>query len=308
MSPACCHSLSWSSVIFAVASQSPPGTGWPTYEIGPVLLPSMSPLVTGRLSEPLLVAGSSPGAPRTTVQRPRSSGPSNSSDCPLAQLGGGSDGGSSGGGISGSVSIAQSENCPVAFVPAMCDTTNRPMSCTVAADGIVVVWPTSVQSVPFFEHETMNSVPYFSTFSHVGVSSPGQAYATGSPLSLTWPLPPASCMYSVRPSPIWPTTRKPGELPDWVMSLRTMIPAFEFECVPSNDATLTVATKFSGAPPGRYTAPYWFVPCHTSEPAALTVKLSPIASNDASTFANVSHGGRERHGRTVNCTRRERPV
>ena len=36
-----------------------------------------------------------------------------------------------------------------------------------------------------------------------------------------------------------------------VMSLRTMIPAFEFECVPSNDSTFTVATKFSGAPAGR---------------------------------------------------------
>ena len=59
------------------------------------------------------------------------------------------------------------------------------------------------------------------------------------------------------------------------MSLRTMIPAFDAGWVPSNEATFTTASKFSGVLLGRYTAPYWFVPCQTSDPAALTVKLSP---------------------------------
>ncbi len=109
--------------------------------------------------------------------------------------------------MSGSVSIAQSVNCAVAFAELMCEITNRPMSCTSAAAGIVVLAPTCVQSVPFLEHETMKSVPYFSTFSQVGWLSPGQAVATGSPVLLTWPLPPASCMYSVSPLPFSDTTR-----------------------------------------------------------------------------------------------------
>src|SRR5918999_6298525 len=167
----------------------------------------MSPLVTGRTRFPLLVAG----VPRRTVQRPVSSGPSNSSESPrVEQLGGVSYtgwGSGSGWGISGSVSIAQSLNCAVANVPPMCETTNRPMSCVAAADGIVVLAPTWVHSVPFLEQETMKSVPYFSTFSHVGWLSPGQAVVTGSPELLTWPLPPASCMYSVSPLPFSDTTR-----------------------------------------------------------------------------------------------------
>ena len=60
------------------------------------------------------------------------------------------------------------------------------------------------------------------------------------------------------------------------------MPAFEAAWVPSNDATLTTASKCSGVPPGRYTAPYWLVPCQTSAPAALTRKLSPSWSNVAS--------------------------
>ena len=110
----------------------------------------MSPWVTGSISWPLLVAGVAPVAPRTTVQRASSSGPSNSSDIAPAQPGGSSYSGSSGG-TSGSVSIAQSVNSAVAFVPATCDITNRPMSCTGAADGMSVVTPTCVQSVPFLE-------------------------------------------------------------------------------------------------------------------------------------------------------------
>src|SRR5918992_811355 len=165
----------------------------------------MSPLLTGRTRFPLLV----PTVPRRTVQRPVSSGASNSSDAPpAAQLGGVSYSGS-GSGISGSVSIAQSLNWPVAFALARWEVTNRPMSCVAAAAGIVVFAPTWVQSVPFLEHDTMKSLPYFSTLSHVGWLSPGQAVATGSPELLSWPLPPASCMYSVSPLPFSDTTRKP---------------------------------------------------------------------------------------------------
>src|SRR5918998_1018556 len=78
------------------------------------------------------------------------------------------------------------------------------------------------------------------------------------------------------------------------MSLRTMMPAFELLWVPSNDATFTTASKCSGVPPGRYTAPYWLVACHTSAPAALTLKLLPSWSNVAAGLVKltVDHGGR----------------
>jgi hypothetical protein len=89
-----------------------------------------------------------------------------------------------------------------------------------------------------------------------------------------------------------------------------MIPAFEFECVPSNDATFTVATKFSGAPSSRKTAPNWFVACHRSAPAAVTVKLLPSWSKAGSGWLsgmleNVCHGGRTPNVPTVKRTRRE---
>ena len=91
------------------------------------------------------------------------------------------------------------------------------------------------------------------------------------------------------------------------MSLRTMIPAFEAAWVPSNDATLTTASKCSGVPPGRYTAPYSFAPCQTSAPAALTRKLVPSWSNVASgeVLPNVVHGGWTPNSPTVKRTLRE---
>ena len=75
------------------------------------------------------------------------SGPSNSSEAPPGHVGAGVDGSS---GTSGSVSSVQSVNLAVAFVPWMCEVTNRPMSCVAAAEGIVVV-PTCVHSVPLRE-------------------------------------------------------------------------------------------------------------------------------------------------------------
>ena len=50
-------------------------------------------------------------------------------------------------------------------------------------------------------------MPNFSTFSQVGMLSPGHPVATGSPLLFTWPLPPASCMYSASPFPFSEITR-----------------------------------------------------------------------------------------------------
>src|SRR5687768_17059641 len=99
----------------------------------------MSLLVTARLSDPLLVAGARPGAPRTVVQRVVLSDEVNSSVPDGGQAGAGVDGGS---GTFGFVSSDQSVNLAVARVPLMCETTNRPMSWTLAADGIVVVAPT----------------------------------------------------------------------------------------------------------------------------------------------------------------------
>ena len=104
------------------------------------------------------------------------------------------------------MSSDQSVNLAVAFVPWMCEVTNRPMSCVAAAELIVVV-PTCVHSVPLREHETMNFLPYFSTFSHVGWLLVPQPLSTGSSALLTWPLPPASCMYSASPSPFSAKTR-----------------------------------------------------------------------------------------------------
>src|SRR5918995_1471115 len=91
------------------------------------------------------------------------------------------------------------------------------------------------------------------------------------------------------------------------MSLRTMMPAFDAPWVPSNDATFTTASKFSGVDLGRYTAPYWLVPCQTSEPAALTLKLSPSLSNVAGGWVlpNVAHGGRTPNSPTVKRTLRD---
>src|SRR5688572_9154619 len=89
------------------------------------------------------------------------------------------------------------------------------------------------------------------------------------------------------------------------MSLRTMIPAFEEPWVPSNDATLTTASKFSGVALGRNTAPYWFVPCQTSAPAADTVKVGPerwlnVAAGVV--LPNVCHGALTTKSPTVNRT------
>ena len=73
-----------SSVTFVVACQLPAGVFWATWEIGAVLAPSMSPLVTARFSAPP-AAGDGAAAPRTVVQRPVLSAPSNSSDSRPAQ-------------------------------------------------------------------------------------------------------------------------------------------------------------------------------------------------------------------------------
>ena len=62
--------------------------------------------------------------------------PSNSSERAGGQAGAGSPGSGSG---PPSISVSdQSVNVPIACVPSMCDTTNRPMSCASAADGIAV--------------------------------------------------------------------------------------------------------------------------------------------------------------------------
>ena len=156
----------------------------------------MSPLVIGSTTLPPLTVG----VPRTVVQRAVfTAAPSNSSDFVGAQAGGGSSGSGSG---SGSISVSdQSLNSAVASVPAMCDTTNRPMSWVAAADGISVGTPTWVQVVPSLEHQTVNTLFFFWTLSQFGSVPVPQPVATGSPVLFTWPLPPASCMNSVSPLP-----------------------------------------------------------------------------------------------------------
>ena len=156
----------------------------------------MSPLVTGSVALPPPTTGS----PRTVVQRAASSAsPSNSSLRTPAHEGGGS---LSPGSSPGSISVSdQSLNSAVASVPETCETTNRPMSCTSAADGIAVGAPTWVQSVPLREQKTVNTLRALRTLSQFGCSPVPQPVATGSPVSLTWPLPCASCMNSVSPLP-----------------------------------------------------------------------------------------------------------
>jgi hypothetical protein len=75
------------------------------------------------------------------------------------------------------------------------------MSCTSAADGISVGTPTCVHATPSREHHTVKVLFFFWTFSQLGWLPVPQPVATGSPVLLTWPLPPASCMNSVSPLP-----------------------------------------------------------------------------------------------------------
>jgi hypothetical protein len=107
------------------------------------------------------------GVPRTVVQRAASSAvPSNSSDLSCAHDGAGSSGPGS---VPPSISFSsQSENSAVASVPAMWETTNRPMSYTAAAAGISVGAPTWVQSTPLREHQTVNTLFFFCTLSQLG--------------------------------------------------------------------------------------------------------------------------------------------
>ena len=97
------------------------------------------------------MAGALVAGPRAMVQRARLSVPSNSSEAVGEQLGTGVDGSPGSGGTVGLVLSDQLVNLAVALVPLMCDVTNRPMSWVEAAEGIVVVTPTCVQSVPLRE-------------------------------------------------------------------------------------------------------------------------------------------------------------
>src|SRR5687767_12401843 len=109
-------------VTLVVACQLPAGVFWPTWETGAVLAPSMSPLITARLSAPFATAGAEAAGPRAIVQRERLSAPSNSSDSVGAQPGTGVEGSPGSPGTSGSVSSDQLVNFAVAFVPLMCET------------------------------------------------------------------------------------------------------------------------------------------------------------------------------------------
>ena len=98
----------------------------------------------------------------------------------------------------------------------------------------------------------MNTLFFFCTFSQFGWLLVPQPVATGSPVVVDLAVA-AGVVHELRLA-VALLARTPcsrASCAACVMSLRTMMPAFDAAWVPSNEATFTTASKFSGVPPGR---------------------------------------------------------
>ena len=165
-SPAHCQCELCARVIFASAVQSPAGTGWPAKLTGPVEASLMSPVVTGRFSEPPDCVIGLAGSKRSAHFADRFASSKSSDTGPATHVSGSL--GSATGGPAGSVSIAKPENVAL-LAAASCDISKKPMSWVAAAPASATSAPTCVQVVPSFDQYAECPSASRRSLSHLGV-------------------------------------------------------------------------------------------------------------------------------------------